>query len=165
MRCLARGFWAAIGTALLLSGVAVWPAVTLASARGEASASVYQATGYGPLNSAGGPSWSGNNYTGSGIAAWSGAAYLNATGWGPWGYGYPAGGYGWHSASGYSYPSSGSTGYRYYPAGPNYGYGSGAPAYGSSGNGTTYDTGGLYYAPNNGGDYAPPMQCGYAVSC
>jgi hypothetical protein len=165
MRCLYRGVFAALGAVLLLTGAAVWPAVTLAGARGDASAAVDQATGYGPLNGSGGPSWSGNNYAGSGIGAWSSAAYLNATGWGPSGYGYPAGGYGWYSVSGYSYPSSGSTGYLYYPWGTNSGYGSGAPAYGSSGYGTTYNTGGLYYAPNNGGYYAPPLLCGYGGAC
>ena len=159
------GLCAALGAALLLTGAAVWPAVTLASVRGDASASVDQATGYGPSNGFGGPSWSGNNYAGSGIGAWSGAAYLNATGWGPSGYGYPSGAYGWHTASDRSYPSSGSAGYLYHPAGSNYGYGSGAPTYGSSAYGTTSDMGGLYYAPNNGGYYAPPLQCGYGGSC
>src|SRR5689334_138279 len=96
-RRLDLGLFAALGATLLLTGAAVWPAVTLASARGTASAAAYQTTGYGPLNGAGAGAWSGNNYAGSGIAAWSGAAYLNATGWGPAGYGYPAGGYGWHS--------------------------------------------------------------------
>jgi hypothetical protein len=164
-RRLDLGLFAALGAALLLTGAAVWPAVTLAGARGDASAAVYQATGYGPLNGSGGPSWSGNNYAGSGIGAWSGAAYLNATGWGPAGNGYPAGGYGWYSAAGYSYPSYGSAGYLYYPLGTNSGYGSGAPAYGSSGYGTTYDSGGVYYVPNNGGYYAPPLLCGYGGSC
>ena len=87
----------------------------------------------------------------------AGAAYLNATGWGPAGYGYPAGAYGWHTASDRSYPSSGSAGYLYYPAGSSYGYGSGAPASGSSGYGTVSNTGGLYYAP--------PLLCGYGGAC
>jgi hypothetical protein len=165
MRCRYRGVLAALGAVLLLTGAAVWPAITLATTRGDASASVHQNTGYGPLNGPGGPSWSGNNYLGSGIAAWSSAAYLNATGWGPAGYGYPAGGYGWHAASGYSYPSAGSAGYLYYPWGTNSGYGSSTPAYGSSGYGTLYDTGSLYYPPNNGGYYTPPLLCGYQASC
>ena len=151
------GLCDALGEALPLGGAAGWPAVTLASVRGDASASVDQATGYGPSNVFGGPSWSGNNYAGSGIGAWSGAAYLNATGWGPAGYGYPAGAYGWHTASDRSYPSSGSAGYLYYPAGSSYGYGSGAPASGSSGYGTVSNTGGLYYAP--------PLLCGYGGAC
>jgi len=164
-RRLGLGLCAALGAALLLTGAALWPAVTLASARGDASAAVYQATGYGPSNGFGEPSWSGNNYAGAGIGAWSSAAYLNATGWGPAGRGYPAGGYGWHSAAGYSYPSAGSAGYRYYPWGTNAGYGSGAPAYGSAGYGNSYATGGLYYAPNNAGYYAPPVLCGDGGSC
>ena len=151
------GLFAALGAALLLTGAAVWPAVTLASVRGDARAAVYQATGYGPYNGPGGPSWSGNNYAGSGIAAWSGAAYLNATGWGPSGYGYPSGAYGWHTALDRSYPSSGNAGYLYYPAGSSYGSESGAPTFGSSGYGALSNTGGLYYAP--------PLLCGYGRAC
>src|SRR5690349_3541505 len=58
-RRLGLGLCAALGAALLLTGAALWPAVTLASARGDASVAVYQATGYGPSNGFGEPSWSG----------------------------------------------------------------------------------------------------------
>ncbi|SRR5581483_857954 len=160
MRRLHLAVFPILGAALLLGAAGVSPAITLASAGAGASAFVQQATGYGPANGFDGPSWSGNNYPGAGITAWSGASYLNSTGWGPWGCGYPSSGYGWYSSSGRSYPGSASGGSLYSPVGTSYGYGSGTRSPASLGPSPAYDTGGLYYARNNLGYYVLPRYGG-----
>jgi hypothetical protein len=132
---------------------------------GQTHTAVYQTTGYGPHRGTGGPSWSGNNYAGSGIAAWSSPAYLEVAGWGPWGQGYPAGGYGWYTAAGYSYLGPGNAGYLAYPRGRNYGYGSGISPAGAWSPSTSADARGLYYVPGTGSYYAPLLPCRDADSC
>lgn len=155
----------AAGAALLLGGASAAPPAVLASTQAETHTAVYQTKGYGPNRGTGEPSWSGNNYAGSGIAAWSSPAYLEVAGWGPRGQGYPAGGYGWYTAAGYSYPGPGNAGYLAYPRGRNYGYGSGIAPAGAWSPGTSADARGLYYVPGTGSYYAPLLPCRDADSC
>jgi hypothetical protein len=98
-----------LGAALLLGVAILWPPVTLASTRAEASAIINQITVYGyPACRPVGLSWSGNNYPGSGVSAWWGPSYPSSAGPGSTRYGYPpcAGDY-LSNRGGYYVPSPG----------------------------------------------------------